>query len=74
MVGDKVRVEVFVAVPLEDCFRIFTQEIDQWWRRGPAYRVASGRAGTMRLEPALGGKLVEHFGDGKSRDVGTITT
>jgi len=72
--GDKVRVETFVRVPIEDCFRYFTEEIDQWWRRGPAYRLAKGKTGTMKLAPKLGGKMTEHLDDGTSREIGTITT
>lgn len=72
--GDKVRVETFVAVPIQDCFRYFTEEIDEWWRRGPAYRLAKGKTGTMKLAPMLGGNLVEHLDDGTSREIGTITT
>lgn len=68
--GDKVAVQTFVNVPVADAFRIFTEEIDLWWRRGPAYRLAKGNAGTMSFE---GKKLVEHFGDGKSRQIGTVT-
>jgi uncharacterized protein YndB with AHSA1/START domain len=71
--GDRVAVQVFVEVPIADAFAVFTEEIDQWWRRGPAYRLAKGKTGTMRLDPKLGGKLVEHYGDDRSRDIGTIT-
>ena len=34
--ADHVRVQTFVAVPIRDAFDVFTLEIDQWWRRGPA--------------------------------------
>jgi len=32
--GDQVRVTVLVAVDPEVAFKVFTEEIDQWWRRG----------------------------------------
>ena len=38
--GDRARVSVLVRVPPEQAFRVFTEEIDAWWRRGPEYRVA----------------------------------
>ena len=45
--NDRVTVTVVVrAVPAE-AFRVFTQEIDAWWRRGPRYRK---RDGEMRLD------------------------
>ena len=50
--GDRVRVETFVRVPIADAFEVFTLEIDQWWRRGPAYRVGGKHPGTLHLEPA----------------------
>jgi uncharacterized protein YndB with AHSA1/START domain len=54
-------VSVLVAAPLESTFRVFTEEIDQWWRRGLKYRVAGKRRGIVHLEPRLGGRLYESF-------------
>src|SRR5438552_787921 len=51
--GDRVAVQTFVGVPIDVAFEVFTEEIDEWWRRGPAYRLAKGKTGTMRLEPKL---------------------
>lgn len=61
--GDVARASVQVAVPQAEAFRIFTEEIDQWWRRGPAYRMAGKRRGIVALEPGLGGRLFESFDD-----------
>jgi uncharacterized protein YndB with AHSA1/START domain len=60
--GDQVRVSVQVAVDVDEAFRIFTEEIDRWWRRGPRFR-ASGAApgGLLHLEPRVGGRLFESF-------------
>ena len=59
--GDQARVSVLVVVEPPEAFRIFTEEIDQWWRRGRKYR-ASGRAdGIIGLEPREGGRLYESF-------------
>jgi uncharacterized protein YndB with AHSA1/START domain len=73
--GDRVRVQTFVAVSVEDAFDIFTNETDQWWRRGPAYRIGGTHPGTMHLEPRLGGRIFEEYGETGSalREVGTIT-
>lgn len=57
--GDQARVSVLVAVAPEVAFRVFTEEIDQWWRRGLRYRVSGKGRGILHLEPRLGGRLFE---------------
>lgn len=63
--GDQARVTVMVRVPVAEAFRVFTEEIDQWWRRGLKYRVAGKRDGTIALEPGVGGRLFESYVTGK---------
>lgn len=60
-VGDRVTVTVLVDVEPEVAFEVFTTEIDLWWRRGLAYRVAGRRPGTLVLEPKVGGRLFEQY-------------
>ena len=62
--GDQVRVSVMVAVAPDAVFRVFTEEIDQWWRRGLKYRVAGARRGFIHIEPGVGGRLFESFASG----------
>ena len=62
--GDQARATVAVAVPPALAFRVFTEEIDQWWRRGLKYRVAGGNRGFIHLEPRIGGRLYESFETG----------
>jgi uncharacterized protein YndB with AHSA1/START domain len=74
--GDQARATVLVAVPPEVAFRVFTEEIDQWWRRGLAYRVAGKNRGFIHMEPHLGGRLYESFESGGTTRVfetGTVT-
>lgn len=59
--GDQAKVAVSVAVPPAEAFRVFTGEIELWWRRGPRYRAAGHRRGIIRLEPGVGGRLFESF-------------
>jgi len=59
--GDQARATVLVAVPPAVAFQVFTEEIDQWWRRGLKYRVAGGNRGFIHLEPHVGGRLFESF-------------
>jgi len=66
--GDQARVTVLVEVPPEDAFRIFTEDIDQWWRRGKRYRIAKGRDGTIHLEAGLGGRLFESYRSAAGND------
>lgn len=58
--GDEARVMVLVEVPPSEAFRVFTEEIDAWWRTGMRYRVGKQRS-VVHLEPKLGGKLFESF-------------
>lgn len=59
--GDRARVTVGVAVPPAQAFRIFTEEIELWWRRGPRFRHSRGDAGLIALEPHVGGRVFESF-------------
>jgi hypothetical protein len=59
--GDRARVSVLVAVPPDVAFRVFTEEIDQWWRRGLKYRVSGKNRGVLRLEAGVGGRLFEEI-------------
>jgi uncharacterized protein YndB with AHSA1/START domain len=74
--GDRARVSVLVAVPPEVAFRVFTEEIDQWWRRGLKYRVSGKGRGIMRLEHGVGGRLFEEIeskGGARVVETGRVT-
>jgi len=57
--GDRARVSARVDVPADDAFRIFTEEIDVWWRRGMKFRHAGARKGIVAIEPREGGRVFE---------------
>lgn len=59
--GDQARVSVSVAVDPDDAWRIFTEEIDRWWRRGLKYRIGGKHRGIIHLEAGVGGRLFESF-------------
>lgn len=61
--ADAVTVALDVAVPPEVAFDVFTRELDAWWGRGPRFRFVPPHAGTLTLEPGVGGRLV-HVPDG----------
>jgi uncharacterized protein YndB with AHSA1/START domain len=61
VIGDRARVSVAVKVPPSLAFEIFTEDIDQWWRRGIKFRTSGSRSGLLRLEAGVGGRLFESF-------------
>ena len=74
--GDQARVSVVVGVPPDVAFRIFTEEIDLWWRRGLKYRAAGTSPGSIHMEPRQGGLVFESFERGsemKIVETGKIT-
>lgn len=56
--GDRASAMVLVRVPPVEAFRIFTEEIDRWWRSGLKYRIGKRRS-VVCLESKLGGRLFE---------------
>jgi uncharacterized glyoxalase superfamily protein PhnB len=68
-----VRVHVEVSVDPAAAFRIFTEEIDLWWVRGPANFYDGARARGMRFEPGVGGRLLQLNAEAEDRELGRIT-
>jgi uncharacterized glyoxalase superfamily protein PhnB len=68
---------VSVSVPVDPAtaFMAFTEELDQWWVRGPINYFDSGRALGMRCEPGVGGRLIEVYDEttGEGLELGRIT-
>lgn len=67
---------MLVEVDQEHAFRVFTQEIDQWWRSGLKYRIAAKGRSVLHLEPKVGGRLFEAFETDAGQKVvstGTVT-
>jgi uncharacterized protein YndB with AHSA1/START domain len=75
--GDEARATVFVALTSEDAFRIFTEDIDRWWRRGVRFRNAGARRGFIRIEPGPNGRVFESFDGDNGREtvaeIGRVT-
>jgi uncharacterized protein YndB with AHSA1/START domain len=59
--GDQATISVLVEVEPAIAFRVFTEDIDRWWRRGLKYRVSGKHRGIIHLEPRVGGRLFESF-------------
>lgn len=57
--GDSATATVFVKVPPEAAFEVFTAEVDLWWKQGPRFRVGGRQPGQLNFEPRVGGRLLE---------------
>jgi uncharacterized glyoxalase superfamily protein PhnB len=66
---------VKVAVEPTRAFTAFTDEIDSWWVRGPINFFDAARAMAMRIEPGVGGRVLEVYDDarGDALELGRIT-
>jgi uncharacterized protein YndB with AHSA1/START domain len=76
MSGDSATVTVFVGVAPDKAFRVFTDEIDLWWRQGPRYRIAGRLRGQLNFESRLGGRLFETWespSGARTFEVGRVT-
>jgi uncharacterized protein YndB with AHSA1/START domain len=65
---EAITASVEVGVDPETAFRIFTEEIDRWWRPGPINWYDGQRAIGTRIEPGVGGRWIEIY-DESSDDV-----
>lgn len=52
---------VELATDPETAFRIFTEEINLWWVRGPINHYDASRLAELRLEPGVGGRMLEIY-------------
>jgi uncharacterized protein YndB with AHSA1/START domain len=66
---DQARISVRVAVTPELAFRIFTEDIDLWWRQGPQYRAIGAGRGILHIEPGVGGRLYEGDATGGAQTI-----
>ena len=73
IVGDQAVVTVRVEVAPEVAFEVFTTEIDRWWRRGIAYRVAGRNPGVIHMETKLGRRIFEDSQGRVLHETGRIT-
>jgi uncharacterized glyoxalase superfamily protein PhnB len=66
---------VDVGVDPQTAFKVFTEEIDCWWVRGPINFFDAARAVAMRIEPGIGGRVLEVYDDatGDALELGRIT-
>jgi uncharacterized glyoxalase superfamily protein PhnB len=75
MTGRSASAAVKVAADPMSAFTAFTDEIDSWWVRGPINFFDASRAVVMRIEPGMGGRVLEiyHDASGDALELGRIT-
>jgi uncharacterized glyoxalase superfamily protein PhnB len=74
MTQQSASASVEVAADPATAFRIFTEEIDLWWVRGPINFFDSARATAMQIEPGVGGRILEVYSPPDDvLELGTIT-
>jgi hypothetical protein len=73
--GDEPSAEAAVEVGVDPltAFRIFTDEIDSWWVPGPINFFDASRATGMTVEPFLGGRVLELYGEQPPLVIAAIT-
>ncbi len=66
---------VEVAADPATTFKVFTEEVNCWWLQGPINFHDSTRAYEMRIEPGLGGRVLEVYDldTGEGHELATIT-
>ncbi|MEM1417098.1 MAG: SRPBCC domain-containing protein [Myxococcota bacterium] len=68
-----VVVRTRVPAGVAETFRLFTEEVDAWWKRGPRFRFGpDGREGILAFEGRVGGRFVERFPEGDALSVGEV--
>jgi uncharacterized glyoxalase superfamily protein PhnB len=73
MTRTSAETSVEVAVDPATAFQIFTEEIDLWWVRGPINHYDASRLAELRLEPGVGGRMLEIY-DESAGDMLTTCT
>ena len=68
----KIMVSIRLKVAPAVAFDLFTRKVDDWWRKGPKYRM--GPQGRLRFEPGEGGRLIEIYDEaaGELFEIGRI--
>lgn len=65
-------VSIDVSVAPAVAFRVFTEQVDRWWKHGPRYRMVS--LPLLRFEPGVGGRLLATDPDGaRLHELGRIS-
>ena len=76
--GSERSVSSHVEVPVVPAvaFKVFTEELDLWWVRGPINHYSAGRLLCKRMEAGIGGRVLEVYDEetGDALELARITT
>lgn len=61
-IDNSVRTSVLVEAPLERAFRVFTQDMADWWN--PGHHILGSELSEMVFEPRVGGHIYDRGVDG----------
>ncbi|MEU4288014.1 SRPBCC domain-containing protein [Kribbella sp. NPDC026596] len=64
--------KIVVPVAVDRAFEVFTAEMSAWWPL-PSHSVGEVQARAVRLEGAVGGRIVEYGDDGEIATWGTVS-
>jgi uncharacterized protein YndB with AHSA1/START domain len=67
-----VRKSVVVGRPVEDAFRVYTEQVGSWWPFAKTHSVAKGDVETVIIEGREGGRFYERTKSGAEHLWGTI--
>lgn len=70
--GSRVLVAMRVQATAPEAFRVFTEEIGQWWRPNGLFQFTENRDGTLSFEPGPQGRLIERYDDGTVFEIGRV--
>jgi uncharacterized protein YndB with AHSA1/START domain len=66
-----IRKSIWVERPPEISFRVFCEEIGQWWPKGPSFGGKDLK--DMIIEGRVGGRFHEVYADGSEYEIGRVT-
>ena len=70
--SSKVYVALRVATTPERAFRVFVDEIGDWWRPSALFQTTPRPPGRLAIEPKLGGRFTETLQSGKVFEIGRV--
>ena len=69
---DPIVTTTVVAADPATAFKLFTADVDVWWKRGPMFRPSDCGSGVLQFEMRTGGRLLETYADGSTFEFGRI--
>jgi uncharacterized protein YndB with AHSA1/START domain len=68
---EPIRQSVRVDCPIEDAFRLFTEEFAEWWPLA-LHSITGDDALSCEIEPWVGGRVFERTRSGEEREWGSV--